>query len=94
MQSIMTKYHGATNAHGSRITATSASGLHVTVPYDDELSNLAAHRRAADALLKKLNWSGRLIGGATKDGYAFVFMPPSCKCPAGSLDGARRRRRK
>lgn len=93
MQAIITKYHGPTDAHGSRITATSASGLRVTVGYDDALSSQAAHRQAAEALQKKLKWSGRLIGGGLKDGYAFVVLPSSCKCPAGSLDGARRRRK-
>lgn len=74
MQAIRTKYHGATNFKGSRITATSASGIKVTIPYPHELSGQACHQKAADALCDKLNWpKDRLIGGGLSDGYVFVF---------------------
>lgn len=75
MQAIRTKYHGPTNTKGSRITATSASGLKVTIPMPYDLDEPDAHRKAAQALCAKLHWPGELIGGALSDGYAFVFAP-------------------
>ena len=33
----------------------------------------AVHLEAALALCKKMNWPTELLGGATKDGYCFVF---------------------
>lgn len=74
MQAITTKYLGPTNSRGSRIKATSESGLSATVPYPHERNIGAdAHSVAAIALARKLGWTGTLIGGATRDGYAFVF---------------------
>lgn len=72
-QAITTKFHGATDSRGGRITATSGSGLKVTVPYDYDYEIYENHMIAAEALLKKLGWTGGLIGGGVKDGYVFVF---------------------
>lgn len=72
MQTITTKYHGATNTRGSRISATSESGQRVTIAYDDALSTEQAHRVAAQALCDKLGWHWQLVQGATKRGYVFV----------------------
>jgi len=87
MQAIVTKYHGATNTRGSRIGAKAYGGS-ILVPYKYELDAYENHERAAHALMKKLGWSGRLIGGSLPDdkGYAFVFA-------SGSTRGDRRRRR-
>lgn len=74
MQAITTKYFGPSNVRGSRIKATSGSGLSVTISCPDELNMDAAHKSAAQALCDKLKWNGKLIGGGLKDGgYAFVF---------------------
>lgn len=75
MQAILTKHIGATNTKPSRIKAYSASGLNVTInfPYlDHEEDN---YRAAAVELCEKYGWKGELVGGSTKEGYAFVFMP-------------------
>jgi len=73
MQAIETKYLPATNTRGSRIKATSASGLSVTVPYPHELSGMECHWEAARALIAKLGWGGaEYVGGGTRDGYVFV----------------------
>lgn len=74
MQAIYTKYLGPTDARGSRIKATSASGQSVTIGYPhDKREGAEAHAQAALALCQKLEWSGELIAGALHDGYVFVF---------------------
>ena len=77
MKAITTKYHGATNTRGSRITATDEDGNRITISYPYELSGEAVHRAAADALCAKMGWSGRLTGASLKRGYVFVFASTS-----------------
>lgn len=77
MQAIQTRYFGPTNSRGSRIKAWAAAGT-VTIDYPHELSGQACHRKAAEALIKKLGWDdahyGGLLGGQLSSGdYAFVF---------------------
>lgn len=76
MQAISTKYFGPTNFSGSRIKAECDAGS-VTIVFPQELSGSDAHRKAAEALAKKLGWDndhyGRMICGSTKTGYVFVF---------------------
>ena len=74
MQAITTKYHGPSNTRGSRISATSASGIRIYIPYPHELSGEEVHRKAAERLCEKLQWKGKLACGGTKEGYAFVFV--------------------
>lgn len=77
MQAIQTKYLCPTNSRGARIKATCAAGS-VTISYPYELSGQACHRKAAEALMFKLNWDKDtfppLLGGqlANHD-YVFVF---------------------
>lgn len=73
LQAIRTKYHGATNHRGSRITATSSGGRKLTIQYPHESNAPEAHRAAAEALQAKLGWDGRLIQGSLSDSYVFVF---------------------
>lgn len=75
MQAIETKYLPPTNTRGSRIKATSASGLSVTVPYPHELSGMECHWEAARALVAKLGWGdSEYVAGGTKGGYVFVAL--------------------
>lgn len=74
MKAITTKYHGATNTRGSRISACDLDGNRVSIPYPHELSGEDVHRKAADALCAKMGWTGTLAGGAIKTGYVFVFV--------------------
>lgn len=75
MQAISTKYLPCTERRGSRIKATTASGISVTLPYPHEFSGMEAHWPAAKALVEKLGWSaGEYVGGGTRDGYVFVAM--------------------
>lgn len=73
MKAIITKYHGATDTRGSRISATDTDRNRVSIPYPYELSGEAVHRAAAEALCDKMGWSKNLLGGGIKGGYAFVF---------------------
>lgn len=75
MIAIMTKYIGPTNYRGSRIKAYTCNGHTLTISYDYGLSDEERHKQAAEQLRDKQNWKGELIGGGTKDGYAFVFKP-------------------
>ena len=69
----MTKYLGATDHRGSRIKATSGSGLTLTTAWDHELDVEENHRNAALALANQLGWAGDWLGGGLKEGYAFVM---------------------
>ncbi len=73
MKAISTKYISPTDFKGSRIKAYDCDNNSVTIPYPYELSGEDVHRKAAEALRDKMNWTGELIGGSTKEGYVFVF---------------------
>jgi hypothetical protein len=74
MQIITTRYHGPTDHHGARITATSESGLRATVGYPHELDGEKCHRVAVLALCERLGWEGTLIAGALRHGgYCYVW---------------------
>jgi hypothetical protein len=74
MQAIQTKYMGPTNTKGSRIKATCAAGS-VTIDYPHELSGMDCHAKAAYALLAKMHWDYKLVGGQLANGdYAFVMV--------------------
>lgn len=71
-QAIETKYLGPTNTKGSRIKATSGSGLTLTIGYHHDLNSEQNHRLAAQLLCEKYKWPTDLIGGSTVSGYCFV----------------------
>lgn len=73
MKAIVTRYVGPTNHKGARIIAADGDGNKVIVSYPYHLSGEAVHRVAAEALCAKMGWTGNLIAGGTKAGYAFVF---------------------
>jgi hypothetical protein len=76
MQAIQTKYLCPTNSKGSRIKATCAAGS-VTINYPHELSGMDCHAKAAYALLAKMHWDYKLVGGQLADqSYAFVMVDP------------------
>ena len=75
MQTITTKYLGATNFNGSRIKATNSSkAASVTIGYDWGLGLDGNHKKAAKKLKTKLNWHGKLYGGHTEPGMVWVFV--------------------
>lgn len=73
MKAISTRYKGPTDTKGARIIATDSDNNRVTISYPYELSGEDVHRKAAEALCAKMGWTGKLIGGGTKQGYVFVF---------------------
>jgi hypothetical protein len=79
MKAIVTKYHGATNFRGARISATAEGVGRIYVSYPHKLSGEDVHRLAAETLCKKYGWELPLVGGGLPDltGYAFCFIPKS-----------------
>lgn len=73
-QAIITKYIGPAAVRGSRVKATSASGISIMHNIDHALSSEQNHAEAAKKLALKLGWTGRMAGGGLKSGYAFVFV--------------------
>jgi hypothetical protein len=74
MQAIVTKYIGPSNVKGSRIKATSASGVSAFSDYKSEYDTERNHREAIRKLCHKLGWHGHMVLGSTKVGYVAVFV--------------------
>jgi len=72
-QSITTKYHGAANVRGSRVSATASSGPRIVIEWDDEMNTDRNHEAAARKLAEKLGWEGQWIAGCSKDGCVWVL---------------------
>lgn len=78
LQAIETKYLGPTHVRGARVKAVAEAGS-LTLSWDHALKWHDNHRKAAEALAAKFNWTGEfygeLVGGALpgQRGYAFVF---------------------
>ena len=73
MQTISTKYLGATNSKPSSIIAkNSGASQKITLSYDQAWNVDQNHMRAAQELMTRLQWPGRMVGGHTKDGMVFV----------------------
>lgn len=72
LQSIETKYFGASNAKPSRMVARASGGARLVVSYDHELDAAGNHVAAARALAEKLGWNGNFVGGGTQHGFCFV----------------------
>ena len=72
-QAIIIKILSATNNKGTRIKASVKSSS-VTVPLDYRAGQEQRIRKAVDALLNKLEWSGEyIIGGLPSGDYVAVF---------------------
>jgi hypothetical protein len=76
MQAITVKYIGPSNTKPSRLKATAANGLSVTVSYDngEDTADYMAYNRAARALKAKLGWTGEMVAGATEKGGTMVYV--------------------
>ena len=73
-KAIETKYFGQTNYLPSRIIARAEGGARQVASYAHELDASANHLAAAQALAVKMKWSGEYVGGATRNGYAWVNL--------------------
>lgn len=71
-QAIETRYLSPTNHRGSRIVATSASGIRLVQSWDYGLGIEANHYAAAKALQAKLEWEPIKAGGSTKAGFVWL----------------------
>lgn len=69
MQTIATKLLPATN----RVKATASGGKSITIKQSQLEAACEQHACAALALMKKLHWGGRMIGGHTPYGMVWVF---------------------
>lgn len=76
MQAVTTTYRGATNTKGSKIIASTASGIRLHVPYDHALGAEGNHRAAAHKLRDNLLWTNELIGGGLSDSSEVWVMIP------------------
>lgn len=89
LQSIQTRYLPVTNSRGSRIKATTASGLSISIPYPHELSGADCHWEAVKALLLKhgFHWADKWAVGASIDGRGYVFVPVRHDDNFASIEG-------
>lgn len=71
---IETRFFGPTNFRGSRIKASDNNENQITIGFDYSLSGIEAHYKAAYTLCKKMGWEGKLVGGWSKSGCAFVLV--------------------
>jgi len=74
MKAIQTKYHGPTTVRGSRISASDLDGNRVIISMPSELNHDEAHRAAAEALCRKMGWTGVLAQGGLAKTEVFVFV--------------------
>jgi hypothetical protein len=81
MQTITTKYIGATNTKRSRIKATTADGVSIMKSWNYDLDTMPNHQEAARQLIEKMGWHKRDHGrmaewaaGSTKTGYVWVIV--------------------
>jgi hypothetical protein len=72
MIAITTKFHGATNTRGSRITATMGQSR-ATVPYDHALTAEGNHAAAAKAIAQRRLVKGEWISAPVAGGWVFVM---------------------
>ena len=88
MKAITTKFHGPSNIKGSRYSASDEDGNRVILSSEYALNSAENHARAATALLDKMQWSGRMVGGSTKHGMVWVFVDNSPTILRGQLKAA------
>lgn len=84
-KAITTKYIGPTERRGSRVKAFDGDGHSVTIGFDSSLSSAKAHAKAAEALCRKMNWSGTLVSGGIRGGEVFVFVDDAALLPENSI---------
>jgi hypothetical protein len=78
MKAILTKVIPCTNTKPTRVKAYTEGGNSITLSWSECDNNGdgldgKAHLYAAQALANKMQWPGKLLGGGTPEGYAFVF---------------------
>ena len=84
MVALETRYHGATNYRGSRIScrrmdesykpSDSKLPCKVFISYPDELSGEAVHFATVQEFCKRYDWHGAIMPGSTDTGYVWVWV--------------------
>lgn len=80
MKAIRTRYLGPSNVKGSRCKASDEDGNQITIGWDNSLNSKGNHRKAAEALCRKMGWSldhSELIQGSLGKDEVFVFFDRS-----------------
>jgi len=80
MQSIETKCLEETDRKGKRVRASNPFNKSVTISYDYGLEDDANHQVAARAFMRKMGWHGKMHGGSTRNGMAWVFVSDGSLC--------------
>jgi hypothetical protein len=75
-QAITTKYHGPTDARGSRVSAKAEPGQRF-YSWDYALDAAGNHAVAAQQYAQEFGWTeyNDYVGGGTRYGYVFVAVP-------------------
>lgn len=73
MKAIQVKYLGPTNFKSSRWKAWTEGGNQVTLLYDHALNSEENARRAASALIAKMNWRSHITGSGVLPNLDYVF---------------------
>lgn len=80
MKAIITKFHGATDTKGARISARAEGCPTRFYSYDYDGNE---HLKAAKAYRDERGWTGAMVGGGLPDktGYAWCFVSgfPDCQ---------------
>ena len=76
-QSIITRYHGATNLRAARYSATTSGGKRIYRAAQYSLNGDENQKHAANDLAKALGWGGFWQGGALDDKGAMVWVNTS-----------------
>lgn len=82
MIAIEVKYYPETNTRGAKFTASTCNGhkcsmsrgrVQEALDYNGGMQDEAQF--VAQELANKMEWRNKLVGGVTKDGYAFCLTP-------------------
>ena len=75
MKAIQTKFIGATNTRGSRVTVRDGDGNSTWSSYDHGMNAERNHAAGAKKLCDKMKWTGAFVSGWLKAGtYVHVFL--------------------
>lgn len=75
MKAIQTRIVPPTNKKPRRVKAWDQDGNRCFIDYPDLPWGEPIHRAAAEALCRKMGWTGAIHGGSVRHGYVFVFLP-------------------
>ena len=73
-RAIFTKFIGQTEHKPSRIKAYDTEGFSATVSKSEYNTEAEASEAAVRALCAKMEWTGELVSGGTKQGNVWVFV--------------------